>query len=134
MPLVMGTVIVAVCVAVAVGLGASGEWGPGDQLALVALGAGIAAFLWRYARIRAVPDAEGLTVCNLVVTRRVTWDEVVEVRFPEGAPWMTLSSTTTTTSRSWPCSEPTATVPGQRPAGSRRSWHGTGGRPLSPGP
>jgi hypothetical protein len=90
MPLVMGTVIVAVCVAVAVGLGASGEWGPGDQLALVALGAGIAAFLWRYARIRAVPDAEGITVCNLVVTRRVTWDEVVEVRFPEGAPWVTL--------------------------------------------
>ena len=24
------------------------------------------------------------------MTRRVTWDEVVEVRFPEGAPWVTL--------------------------------------------
>ena len=90
MPLVMGALAVALCVGVAVGLGASGEWGPGDQLALVAFGAGIAAFLLRYAGIRAVPDAEGLTVRNLVVTRRVTWDEVVEVRFPEGAPWVSL--------------------------------------------
>jgi hypothetical protein len=90
MPLVMGVVTIALCVGVALGMGASGEWGPGDQLALVALGAGIAGFLWRYVGIRAVPDAEGLTVRNLVVTRRITWDEVVEVRFPEGAPWVTL--------------------------------------------
>jgi hypothetical protein len=90
MPLVMAAVTLAICTGVAVGLGASGEWGPGDQLVLVAFGAGIAAFLLRYAGIRAVPDAEGLTVRNLVVTRRVAWDEVVEVRFPDGAPWVSL--------------------------------------------
>lgn len=90
MPLVMATATLVICGAVAVGLGASGEWGPGDQLALVAFGAGIAAFLGRYAGIRAVPDADGLTVRNLVLTRRVSWDEVVEVRFPDGAPWVSL--------------------------------------------
>ena len=25
-----------------------------------------------------------------MLTRRVAWDEVLEVRFPEGAPWVTL--------------------------------------------
>ena len=53
-------------------------------------GSRLAAFLWRYASIRAVPDADGLTVRNLIVTRRVAWDEVVEVRFAEGAPWVSL--------------------------------------------
>jgi hypothetical protein len=90
MPLVMAAATLAICAGVAVGLGAAGEWGPGDQLVLVAFGAGIAAFLLRYAGIRAVPDADGLTVRNLVVTRRVAWDDVVEVRFPEGAPWVSL--------------------------------------------
>ena len=53
-------------------------------------GRGIAGFLWRYVGIRAVPDAEGLTCATSIVTRRVTSDKVVEVRFPEGAPWVTL--------------------------------------------
>jgi len=90
MPLVMAVVALVVCAGVAVGMGASGQWGPGDQVSLVALGVALAAFLWRYASIRAVPDADGLTVRNLIVTRRVAWDEVVEVHFAEGAPWVTL--------------------------------------------
>ena len=56
----------------------------------MALGVGLAAFLGRYASIRAVPDDAGLTVRNLMLTRRVAWDEVLEVRFPDGAPWVTL--------------------------------------------
>ena len=78
------------CAVVAVGMGSAAGWQVGDQLALVALGLGIAAFLGRYASIRAVPDDVGLTVRNLMLTRRVAWDEVLEVRFPEGAPWVTL--------------------------------------------
>ena len=89
LPLVMGAVAVLVCAVVAVGMGSAG-WRVGDQLALVALGVGLAAFLGRYASIRAVPDDVGLTVRNLMLTRRVGWDEVLEVRFPEGAPWVTL--------------------------------------------
>ena len=86
----MAAVAVVVCTVVAIGMGPAGEWQVGDQLALVGLGLGIAAFLGRYASIRAVPDAVGLTVRNLMLTRRVTWDEMLEVRFPDGAPWVTL--------------------------------------------
>ena len=79
-----------VCTVVAIGMGAAGEWQVGDQLALVGLGLAMAAFLGRYASIKAVPDGAGLTVRNLMLTRTVTWDEVIEVRFPDGAPWVTL--------------------------------------------
>ena len=90
LPLVLGSVAVVVCTIVAIGMGAAGEWQVGDQLALVGLGLGLAAFLGRYASIKAVPDGSGLTVRNLMLTRTVTWDEVIEVRFPDGAPWVTL--------------------------------------------
>ena len=90
MPLVMAAAALLVCTGSALLLGRTREWGPVDQLALVGLGAAIAAFLLRYARICAVPDADGLTVRNLVLTRRVAWAEVVEVRFPQGAPWVSL--------------------------------------------
>jgi len=90
LPLVMAGVAVVVCTIVAIGMGAAGEWQVGDQLALVGLGLAMAAFLGRYASIKAVPDGAGLAVRNLMLTRTVTWDEVIEVRFPDGAPWVTL--------------------------------------------
>ena len=90
LPLVLASVAVVVCTIVAIGMGAAGEWQVGDQLALVGLGLALAAFLGRYASIKAVPDGAGLTVRNLMLTRTVTWDEVIEVRFPDGAPWVTL--------------------------------------------
>jgi hypothetical protein len=90
LPLILGSVAVVVCTIVAIGMGAAGEWQVGDQLALVGLGLGLAAFLGRYASIKAVPDGSGLMVRNLMLTRTVTWDEVIEVRFPDGAPWVTL--------------------------------------------
>ena len=91
LPLVMATVAVVVCTAVAVGMGVAGTgWALGDQLALVGLGLAMAAFLGRYASIKAVPDATGIRVRNLMLTRRVSWDEILEVRFPEGAPWVSV--------------------------------------------
>ncbi len=89
LPLVMASVAVVVCTVVAIGMGAGG-WRVGDQLALVGLGLGLAAFLGRYASIKAVPDDAGIRVRNLLLTRTVGWDEILEVRFPEGAPWVTL--------------------------------------------
>ena len=90
LPLVMAGIAVVVCTVVAIGMGVSGAWRVGDQLALVGLGLALAAFLGRYASIRAVPDEAGLTVRNLMLTRTVTWDEVIEVRFPDGAPWVSM--------------------------------------------
>ncbi len=89
LPLVLAGVAVVVCTVVAIGMGRGG-WRVGDQLALVGLGLALAAFLGRYASIRAVPDEDTLTVRNLLLTRTIRWDEVLEVRFPEGAPWVTL--------------------------------------------
>jgi Bacterial PH domain len=89
LPLVLAGVAVVVCTVVAIGMGAGG-WRVGDQLALVGLGLALAAFLGRYASIKAVPDDAGITVRNLLLTRTVTWDEIIEVRFPDGAPWVTL--------------------------------------------
>lgn len=90
LPLVMAGVAVVVCTVVAIGMGAGGAWQVGDQLALVGLGLALAAFLGRYASIKAVPGPTGLTVRNLMLTRTITWDEIIEVRFPDGAPWVTL--------------------------------------------
>jgi hypothetical protein len=90
LPLVLAGVAVVVCTVVAIGMGAGGVWQVGDQLALVGLGLALAAFLGRYASIKAVPDDAGLTVRNLMLTRSVTWDEIIEVRFPDGAPWVTV--------------------------------------------
>ena len=89
-PLVMGTLAVIICALVALGMGTIGTWGPGDQLALAGLGAMIAAFLFRYASIRAVPTSDGLVVRNLMLTRTLVWDEIMEVRFPDGDPWVSL--------------------------------------------
>lgn len=88
-PLVMAGVALVVCAGVALGMGRVG-WSGGDQLALFGLGLALAAFLGRYASIRAVADESGLTVRNLLLTRTVAWDEIVAVRFPEGAPWVSL--------------------------------------------
>ncbi len=89
-PLGMATAAVLLTGAVALAMGTLGSWGVPDQLMLLGLGLAIAGFLWRYASIRAVPGEKGLTVRNLLLTRTVTWDEVLAVRFPEGDPWVSL--------------------------------------------
>lgn len=89
-PLVMGLVAIVLTGVVALAMGALGTWGGADQMMMVALGVAIAAFLWRYASIRAAPGTDGLTVRNLLLTRTVAWDEILAVRFPEGDPWVSL--------------------------------------------
>ena len=49
----------------------------GDQLALVEFGVALAAFMGRYASIRAVPDEAGLTVRNLLITTEVVGPEKI---------------------------------------------------------
>lgn len=89
-PQVVAVVFVVVCTAVAVGMGLAGQWGPFDQVALVVFGLAVGGFIGRYAGIKAVPGPAGLTVRNLVLTRTVGWDEIVDVRFPDGDPWVTI--------------------------------------------
>ncbi|WP_317618862.1 PH domain-containing protein [Cellulomonas palmilytica] len=46
-------------------------------------------FCWRQASVAAVPDENGITVRNLLVTTRLTWAQVVAVRFGD-SPWVQL--------------------------------------------
>jgi hypothetical protein len=65
-------------------------WQPADRALVLGIGVVIALVCWRYASIRAVPSLDGLVVRNLVVTRTVTWAQVIDVEFGGGAPWVTL--------------------------------------------
>ena len=68
----------------------SGGWGVLDRLLLVSCGVAVAALLWRYASIRAVPSTQGLVVRNLVTTRNLEWAQIVGVLFGGGAPWVSV--------------------------------------------
>ncbi len=64
--------------------------GAGDRLGFVAFGVAVAWVLLREAGVRADPDPEGLTVRNLVRTRRLEWSQIVSVRFGPDRPWVQL--------------------------------------------
>lgn len=89
-PLAGAVLVFMVVLAVTLPVGVPGELALGDRAGIVGLGALIAWFLSRQATVRAVPDETGLVVRNLVVTRRVTWAEVVSVRFGQGRAWAQL--------------------------------------------
>lgn len=61
-----------------------------DRAGYGLLAAAVAWFLLRQAGVRAVPDENGLTVRNLVYTRRLAWQEIVSVRFGPDRPWVQL--------------------------------------------
>lgn len=88
----LAVAVLVFMVALAVGLPvvAPGQVAPGDIAGIVGLGVLIAWFLSRQATVRATPDETGLVVRNLLVTRRVTWAEVVSVRFGQGRAWAQL--------------------------------------------
>lgn len=81
--------------AVLIPSGGPSGWDTVDRVLLVALGAAIAAFLWRYARLRAVPTPAGLRVVNLLRSRDLEWAEILRVGFSGGAPWVVLELTDT---------------------------------------
>ncbi|GMA39879.1 hypothetical protein GCM10025883_19240 [Mobilicoccus caccae] len=68
------------------------DWAISDRIMLFLLGAAIAAFLWRFAIIRAVPSPEGLVVRNILVTRRLAWGDIVRLQFGGGSPWAYLDT------------------------------------------
>ena len=69
---------------------ADGRWGIGDRLMFFGLGVALALIAWRYASIVAVPSRAGIVVRNLMLTRTLTWPEVVGIQFGGGEPWVTL--------------------------------------------
>jgi hypothetical protein len=88
-------VSLALAVAVAIGTAAllislRGFFTPLDMVGVGLFGAGIAWFCWREASVRADVDEQGIVVRNLMLTRRLTWPEIVSVRFGSGRPWVQL--------------------------------------------
>lgn len=88
---VLAVLVAALMIALAVALpGVVGEVGLPDRLGIAGFGLLVAAFLVREASVRAVPDAAGITVRNLLLSRRLEWTEIVSVRFGQGRPWVQL--------------------------------------------
>jgi hypothetical protein len=85
--LVMAVVVVVLTVAIMLALSVLTA---GDRLGFAIVGGLIALFLVRQASVVARADDDGLTVRNLVFTRRLEWAEVVSVRFGSGRPWVQL--------------------------------------------
>jgi hypothetical protein len=65
-------------------------WDLTDRLLVVLCGVAVAAAMWRYASIRAVPSPQGLVIRNLITTRRLEWAQIVRVQFGGGAPWVSV--------------------------------------------
>lgn len=77
------------------GDGARG-WSLIDRVLLLTLALAVAAFLARYAALRAVPTPAGLQVVNLVRTHELEWAQVLRVGgLSGGAPWVVLELTDT---------------------------------------
>jgi hypothetical protein len=84
------SLVVFGAIAVVMPTQADGRWGVGDRLMFFGLGVAVALIAWRYASIVAVPSRAGIVVRNLVLTRTLTWPEVVGIQFGGGEPWVTL--------------------------------------------
>ncbi|MDT0215296.1 PH domain-containing protein [Rothia sp. ARF10] len=67
-----------------------GGWVVADRVMMAVIGAGLALVLWRWAAIRAVPDDTGITVQNLIGQRHIRWEQIRDVTFDEGDPWVSL--------------------------------------------
>jgi hypothetical protein len=74
-----------------------GGWGASDRALLIGTGLLLAAGLWRFASIRAVPSTRGLVIRNLVTTRNLEWAQIVRVQFGGGAPWVSVDLADTDT-------------------------------------
>ncbi|WP_235999155.1 PH domain-containing protein [Qaidamihabitans albus] len=61
-----------------------------DQVAMIGVGVILAGLTLLFALPRARADAEGIEVRNVVVTKRLSWDEVLSVSFPDGASFARL--------------------------------------------
>ena len=67
-----------------------GEFGLPDLLGFALVGGAIVWFCYRQATVRVLADEQGVSVRNLMLSRRVEWAQIVSVRFGQGRPWVQL--------------------------------------------
>jgi hypothetical protein len=98
-PLSAGIVIAFVVLAVAVtGVGWQ-PWHAWDMIWMIGIGVLLGGIGLRFGFVQAVPDAEGLTVRNVLRSRRLAWPQIIGASFnlPAGDPWVSLDLTDGTT-------------------------------------
>jgi Bacterial PH domain len=86
-------VIVVLFVVIAIVLRTSGTgvfFRTADQVSLLVVGFFIAGGVLLLARPRVIADAEGIEVRNVLLSRRIPWELVERVAFPDGASWARL--------------------------------------------
>jgi hypothetical protein len=90
--LTMGMLLLAALgtLAVVMPRGGASPWTTADRITVVAVGVLGLGLLTLLSRPKAVADADGLTVVNLTVTRRLAWAEVLAVRLRSGDAWVHL--------------------------------------------
>lgn len=66
------------------------QFGWYDRLGFLLVGGAVAWVLSRFALVGAVPTQGGIAVRNLLTRRDLEWPQVVDVRFADGDPWVTL--------------------------------------------
>lgn len=67
-----------------------GVFKPGDQYAMVLLGALFAGGIMLIARPRVAADAEGIKVRNIIGGYALPWNVITKVSFDRGQPWLYL--------------------------------------------
>ena len=87
---VTSVVVFAIVALVLPGPAEAGNWRVPDRVFFLGIGIALAAGLWRYASLRAVPTREALTVRNIVLTRTVEWRAITDISFSGGDPWVSL--------------------------------------------
>ncbi|WP_405579009.1 PH domain-containing protein [Streptomyces sp. NBC_01190] len=88
----LGAALFAALTTVAVAMPHDGAapWSTGDRIVVSLTGAAFWAVLVLLSRPRAIADAAGLTVVNLIVKRRLAWAEVLAVHLRNGDAWVHL--------------------------------------------
>jgi hypothetical protein len=87
-----GTLLVVVCAAMWVGLGAElrARFNPAEVGTMLGLVVALLVGLHALMRCRLDASQDGLTVVNGYRSRRLDWAQVVSVHLPPGAPWAVL--------------------------------------------
>lgn len=65
--------------------------GPGERLSFVLIGAVLVAVLAMFSRPKILAEDSGVTVVNIVTSRRLDWAEILQVNLRPGDPWVFLN-------------------------------------------
>lgn len=86
--LTVGAVMIVTFTVVALAM--PDPWMAADRIVMIITGLVIFAVLAVLSRPRVVADRDGVTVVNLLATRRLAWAEVLHVNLRPGDPWVYL--------------------------------------------